>query len=252
MIETPASMKDDRIVAQCYAELGDVTKENGEYDASLSYHRRSMEIFERLSDPLCVADSHLNIAAVYKAKGEIKQAMREYEKGLSLYENAVVDDAYKKCDSGMDLSLSSSSFSDRQLIRKLSKSDETLSQTKLTDFIEKDIHTSSSDMLSSSESYYEVFVPTKRKFTPQFTTNICDSTVFLSESMNHGLTESFSSSSSSDILLFNDNDMESPVSSTNLSFETTFERETEENNIRPRCLNCQAPVETDNCDVSLF
>ncbi|CAF0804078.1 unnamed protein product [Rotaria sp. Silwood1] len=99
MLKNLKAIEDERIVAKCYVELGDVTKEKGEYDESLRYHRKSMEIFERIADALSVADSHLNIAAVYKAKGELKEAMSEYEKGLALYEDVVVDDAFKNSDS---------------------------------------------------------------------------------------------------------------------------------------------------------
>ncbi|CAF1291281.1 unnamed protein product [Rotaria sp. Silwood1] len=99
MLKNLKAIEDERILAKCYVELGDVTKEKGEYDESLRYHRKSMEIFERIADALSVADSHLNIAAVYKAKGELKEAMSEYEKGLALYEDVVVDDAFKNSDS---------------------------------------------------------------------------------------------------------------------------------------------------------
>lgn len=131
MLALPETTDDDRIVAKCYAELGYVTKEKGEYDESLRYHQRSMEIFERIDDALSVADEHLNIADVYKAKGELKQAMCEYEKGLNLYEDVFVDDPTKNSDSGTDVSLNSSSFSDLQHARQLSKSDETLPHSSI-------------------------------------------------------------------------------------------------------------------------
>ena len=133
MLAPPETMNDDRIVAKCYVELGNVTLEKGEYDESLRYHRKSMEIFERIDDPLSVADSHLNIADVYKAKGELKSAMSEYEKGLTLYEDVFVEDPAKNSDSGTDVSLNSSSFSDLQHARALSKSDETLPVTSMLD-----------------------------------------------------------------------------------------------------------------------
>ena len=124
---------DDRLVAKCYTELGNVTKEKGEYDESLRYHRKSLQIFERLDDIWSAADSHLNIAEIHKAKGELKQAMNEYEKGLTLYEDVFVDEANKTSDSGTDVSLNSSSFSDFQRTRALSKSDDALLHTSMTD-----------------------------------------------------------------------------------------------------------------------
>jgi hypothetical protein len=66
------TIEDDRIVAKCYVELGNVTKEKGEYDENLRYHRKSMEIFERIDDALSVVDSHLNIAEM-KSTGCLKQ-----------------------------------------------------------------------------------------------------------------------------------------------------------------------------------
>ena len=143
--------EDDRIVAKCYVELGNVTKEKGEYDESLRYHRKSLEIFERIDDALSVADSHLNIAEVYKAKGELKQAMSEYEKGLTLYEDVYVDEATKNSDSGTDVSLNSSSFSDLQHTRSLSKSERILPQTTLFNTTETNISNSTLKMLNGEQ-----------------------------------------------------------------------------------------------------
>ena len=120
---------DDRLVAKCYVELGHVTKEKGEYDESLRYHRKSLEIFERIDDPLSVADSHLDIADVYKAKGELKRAMCEYEKGLTLYEDVFLEDSKKDSETGTDASLNSSYMSDLQHAKSLSKSEEILSRS---------------------------------------------------------------------------------------------------------------------------
>ena len=150
MLAPPETTDDDRIVAKCYAELGYVTKEKGEYDESLRYHRRSMEIFERIDDALSVADGHLNIADVYKAKGELKQAMCEYEKGLNLYEDVFVEDPTKNSDSGTDVSLNSSSFSDLQHARALSKSDETLPHSSILD--QEKRSSPSSTLLQSNEA----------------------------------------------------------------------------------------------------
>lgn len=186
-------MDDERIVAKCYLELGEVTKEKGEYDESLRYHRKSIEIFERIDDPLSLADSHLNIADIYKARGELKQAMSEYEKGLSLYEDIYVDDANKNSDTSTDISLASSSVSDLQRTRSLSKSERILPQATTVDNTDKEI-------LIKNES-----ISAKK--------SIDDSAVHtLEKSINQQW-----SSSVSDLLAFNDNDM-SPVFS---SVETT-------------------------------
>lgn len=120
---------DDRLVAKCYVELGYVTKEKGEYDESLRYHRKSLEIFERIDDPLGVADRHLDIADVYKAKGELKSAMTEYEKGLSLYEDVFLEESKKESENSTNTSLNSSYTSDLYQTKALSKSEEILSRS---------------------------------------------------------------------------------------------------------------------------
>lgn len=205
-------IEDDRIVAKCYVELGNVTKEKGEYDESLRYHRKSMEIFERIDDALSVADSHLNLAEIYKAKGELKQAMSEYEKGLTLYEDVYVEDANKNSDSGTDISLNSSSFSDLQHTRSLSKSDETLPHTK----IEKNPSVVSSmvESITSSTSSLNLINSTAKKMNgfdgiPQ---SIDDSSLVHPEKIRSERRKSISTSTLSDLQYINANDMFPPFS----------------------------------------
>jgi hypothetical protein len=231
MLTTPEPIEDDRIVAKCYVELGDVRKEKGEYDESLRYHRKSMEIFERIDDPRSVADSHLNMAEIYKAKGELKQAMSEYEKGLTLYEDIYVDDTNKSTDSGADASLNSSFTSDIQHSKALSKSDETLPQTTFTDIIDKDTtvpssphlmngvintSTSSLDRLNSSTKNISEF-----EDIPQLTKSIDDSSLVTIEKVGNELVKSFSSSNISDLRYVADNDVLFPLTSPDLLFHTT-------------------------------
>ena len=196
-------IEDDRIVAKCYVELGNVTKEKGEYDESLRYHRKSMEIFERIDDALSVADSHLNIAEIYKAKGELKQAMSEYEKGLTLYEDVYVEDANKNSDSGTDISLNSSSFSDLQHTRSLSKSDETLPHTK----IEK--NPSMVESITSSTSSLNLINSTAKKMNEfdGVLQSIDDSLLVHPEKMRSERRKSISTSTLSDLQYINANDI---------------------------------------------
>jgi len=221
MLTSQEMSEDDRIVAKCYVELGYVTKEHGEYDTSLDYHRKSMEIFERIDDALSVADSHLNIAEVYKAKGELKQAMSEYEKGLTLYEDVYVEDGNKNSDSGTDVSLNSSSFCDLQHTRSLSKSDETLPHTTLINTLEKkspvpcprypingviNTSTSSLNLLGSSTEQNR-----QLEGVSQSTTSIDDPALILSKRMTSELQKSLSSSLISELQL----------SSSDLAYKTT-------------------------------
>jgi len=230
MLTNSETIEDDRIVAKCYVELGYVTKEKGEYDESLSYHRRSMEIYERIDDALSVADSHLNIAEIYKVRGELKEAMSEYEKGLTLYEDVYVEDVSKHSDNGTDVSLSSSSHSDLSHKRPLSKSDENLPQTTLIDIIEKDISIPSpqqplNNVINTSTSSLDLLVsPTKKPnefdTIPQSTTSIDDSLPITSEKVTIQRKKSLSSSSISDLLYVNANGMLLPVSFADLPYKT--------------------------------
>ncbi|CAF4436077.1 unnamed protein product [Rotaria socialis] len=225
MLNSIESIEDDRLAAKCYVELGDVTKEKGEYDESLCYHRRSLEIYERIADTLCVADSHLNIAAVYKAKGELKHAMYEYEKGLALYEDVMIDDASKNSDSGIDVSLSSSCFSDRQHTRTLSKSDDNLSQTTFIDFIDKDMQPSSNDAMSTSVSASDLFFFPVRKCPIPSTAHTNDSFVCSSESVTRELVKVLSSSHASDIDYISEDDTLSSLRSSDHK-STAIEKQT--------------------------
>lgn len=224
------SIEDDRIVAKCYLELGNVTKEHGEYDESLRYHRKSMEIFERIDDPLSVADSHLNIAEIHKVRGDLRQAMSEYEKGLTLYEDFYVEDANKNSDSGTDVSLNSSSFSDLQHTKALSKSNEVLPQTTLTDIIQKDTPTLSpqhslNGLINTSTSSMDLLVTPLIKISesesvPELTTSIDDSLLRMSPRLIREPKKSLPSSTIPDICDINANDALFLSSNADLAYRT--------------------------------
>ena len=240
MLTNLQATKDDRIVAKCYVELGHVTKEKGEYDESLCYHRKSMEIFERIADVLSVAESHLNIAAVYKEKGELKQAINEYEKGLTLYEDVFLDDLYKNKDSNIDILLNSSSFSGRQCTRSLSKSYETLPRTTLINIIEKDYtSTSSLDMLASSTKNSSEL----QTFSLSMT-SIDNRRLFRLEKATSNSVKSRSSSCTSDLQFINDNNMLSALSFSVIGCKPTDETKSEEIDASKTCMPCVTPLES--------
>jgi hypothetical protein len=262
MLTSQEMSEDDRIVAKCYVELGYVTKEHGEYDTSLDYHRKSMEIYERIDDALSVADSHLNIAEVYKAKGELKQAMSEYEKGLTLYEDVYVEDGNKNSDSGTDVSLNSSSFCDLQHTRSLSKSDETLPHTTLTNILEKKspvpcprypingvINTSTSSLNlpgSSTEQNHQL------EGVSQSTTSIDDPALTLSKRMTSELTKSLSSSLISELQYLDDTDMFLQLSSSDLAYKTTTTTTPQESDTIEICPEFLPPITSINQDRLLL
>ncbi|CAF0945217.1 unnamed protein product [Adineta steineri] len=251
--------EDDRIVAKCYVELGYVTKEKGEYDESLRYHRQSLEIFERIDDALCVADSHLNIAEVYKAKGELKQAMCEYEKGLTLYEDVYVDDANKNSDSGTDLSLNSS-YCDLQHTKSLSKSEEILPQVTRINILGKDTsihsprHPANVSIINTSIASLNLINSSLSKKLSELegishlTTSVDDSALILSKNLTDKRLNSLSSSRTSDLEVFDDADIFAPISSSDFTYETSDETKPEENDIIDICTPFLSSFEMTNQD----
>jgi tetratricopeptide (TPR) repeat protein len=254
MLTVPETVEDELVVAKCYAELGNVTKEKGELDESLRYHRKSMEIFERMDDALSVADSHLNIAEIYKAKGELKQAMSEYEIGLTLYEDLYVEDVSKNSDSGTDVSLNSSFISDLQHTRALSKSDETLPQTTLTDIIENDVPPSSPRF--ASNCFPDMLLPSIEILsplddTPQTTTYTDYSSLISSENMVDELWKSFSSSHTANLQYNKETDGLLPSSLSDFMYDTTVETTPEQSNISEICPPFLPPLDPMNQELLL-
>ncbi|UJR36887.1 hypothetical protein I4U23_029600 [Adineta vaga] len=249
MSTSSATTDDDRVVAKCYVELGNVTKEKGEYDESLRYHRKSMEIFERIDDPLSVADSHLNIAEIYKAKGELKQAMNEYEIGFSLYEDVYVDDANKNSDSGTDVSLNSSSFCDPQHARSLSKSEEILPQAVLINTTEKNTSPSSSPHRSIDGVLNTSTTSLNRLNSSSKNIGIIDDSALIpSKKLSDRLLKSLSSSCTSDLQNLDDPDMFLPTTLSDLAYETTHELTPDIDDLLERCAPLLTSLNSSNQD----
>jgi tetratricopeptide (TPR) repeat protein len=81
--ELPANHEDTHV---CYRNLGNVAYLKKEYDKSLEYHSKSLEIkkhFLKPTDP-SIADSYNCLGIVYFDKKEYKQAIDSYEKGLEI------------------------------------------------------------------------------------------------------------------------------------------------------------------------
>jgi tetratricopeptide (TPR) repeat protein len=76
--------------ANCYHALGIVAREKGNYDLSLQWHRKSLELKMGTmeSDDPSLAHSHNSIGSVYDAKGDYKQALESYEKALMIWKQA--------------------------------------------------------------------------------------------------------------------------------------------------------------------
>ncbi|CAF3653738.1 unnamed protein product [Rotaria socialis] len=78
---------------KCYHALGKVSFEKGEYDTSLIYLFKSLEILQkRQSNGSRLAYIHNSIGEVYQKKGKIKEALQSYEKALEIFKQTFADD----------------------------------------------------------------------------------------------------------------------------------------------------------------
>jgi tetratricopeptide (TPR) repeat protein len=73
--------------AQCYHLLGNIALDKGNYDLSLEYHLKSLEIKMKkfqLNDT-SLAYSHNSIGIVYWKKGNNQRALESYNKALKIW-----------------------------------------------------------------------------------------------------------------------------------------------------------------------
>lgn len=69
-----------------YGQMGTLYFHFGEYDKSMSLHKKAYEIAENINDNLSVAAALLEIGTIYKAKRNYDEALRHYEKSLEVSE----------------------------------------------------------------------------------------------------------------------------------------------------------------------
>ncbi|CAF5007593.1 unnamed protein product [Rotaria sp. Silwood1] len=84
---------DDSNVAHGYHALGLVADDKGDYESSLIWYNKSLEMFKRIlkpNDPN-IATSHNSIAIVHQRKGNYTYALESYEKALSIWKQAFGD-----------------------------------------------------------------------------------------------------------------------------------------------------------------
>ncbi|CAF1953568.1 unnamed protein product [Rotaria magnacalcarata] len=80
-------------IYKCYHALGKVSFEKGEYETSLIYLFKSLEILqERRSNDSRLAYIYNSIGEVYQKKNEIKEALQSYEKALYIFKQTFADD----------------------------------------------------------------------------------------------------------------------------------------------------------------
>ncbi|CAF3112347.1 unnamed protein product [Rotaria socialis] len=78
---------------KCYHALGKVSFEKGEYETSLVYLFKSLEILqESRSNDSRLGYIYNSIGEVDQKKGEIKEALQSYEKALDIFKQTFADD----------------------------------------------------------------------------------------------------------------------------------------------------------------
>jgi tetratricopeptide (TPR) repeat protein len=86
--------KDHEDITRCYHALGEVTQKKGDYDSSLKWYNKSLEIDMRtlkMNDPQ-IATSHNSIAVVYSKKGDYIHALDSYAKASEIWKKAFGED----------------------------------------------------------------------------------------------------------------------------------------------------------------
>ncbi|CAF1556036.1 unnamed protein product [Rotaria sp. Silwood1] len=92
-------------IADCYHNLGEIALEKGDYDVSLEWFYKSLEIkLQKLvSHHPDLAESYNSIGVVHRKKGDYRQALESYTKALAIFKQAFNEDNIKiaKCYNNM-------------------------------------------------------------------------------------------------------------------------------------------------------
>ena len=72
--------EEDSLRSYCYRALGNVADDQGNYDESLVWHFKAIDLIQ--SDDPMLAESYNNIACVYDNQGDWRQALKFYKKAL--------------------------------------------------------------------------------------------------------------------------------------------------------------------------
>jgi tetratricopeptide (TPR) repeat protein len=85
---------DDTNMAHCYHALGLLADDKGDYESSLIWYKKSLEMFTRTlkSDDPNIAIPHNSIAIIHQRKGDYALALESYEKALSIWKRAFGED----------------------------------------------------------------------------------------------------------------------------------------------------------------
>ncbi|CAF1030410.1 unnamed protein product [Rotaria sordida] len=92
-------------IADCYHNLGEIALEKGDYDVSLEWYYKSLEIKMRTltSHHPDIAESHNSIGVVHRKKGDYIRALESYTKALTIFKQVFNEDNTKiaKCYNNM-------------------------------------------------------------------------------------------------------------------------------------------------------
>ena len=86
--------KDQEDATRCYHALGEVTQKKGDYESSLKWYNKSLEIdlCTLETDNPNIAITYNSIAVVYSKKGDYSHALESYEKALVILKKAFGED----------------------------------------------------------------------------------------------------------------------------------------------------------------
>ncbi len=76
-------------IATSYRNLGATFYLMGRYDEALEYHRKALEIREKINDYEKISDSYRNIGIVYADRGNLEKALINLKKSLQVIEKAL-------------------------------------------------------------------------------------------------------------------------------------------------------------------
>jgi tetratricopeptide (TPR) repeat protein len=85
---------DDSNVSHCYHALGLIADDKGDYESSLIWYNKSLQMFIQTLQPddPNIAITHNSIAIVHQRKGDYSLALESYEKALSIWKRVFGED----------------------------------------------------------------------------------------------------------------------------------------------------------------
>ena len=81
-----AEGRDQWSVGACCLLIGGIHQSLRDHDQAARYHKRSLEVFSQLDDPLLRARSLIGVAATLQAKGETEEALNYLHQGLEIFQ----------------------------------------------------------------------------------------------------------------------------------------------------------------------